>query len=352
MPIGIQPPPPAARPPPPAAATVMPPPPAAARLPRYQPPLQSSASHAATLHQLRQPRSNSAATQVGYNVPQVLGQAQSANNKVVYDMVQVSNANTHAMATSMAASFAESAQTTNACAMQTVHALQVAHAASSGNIIAQLAESTRQALGDLKNVVSQVIRAQHAQPMRHAPVATLPPPLPMPPPNWMMSGGSSGSGGQNPTPVQWIEPAWHGQVGTWAENPTTHKDWPGWQMHQTWTPIMPPPTGHINAAENEQPPWTWEEHRSMETWGTTEDDTWNNVMTSSSGSCAPLDLGQLSAALAACSSDEDEDPATKATSSGAMDGSDQQDWGIRTDSIGTPFLNYRWLYGIFNLCVI
>ena len=106
MPIGIQPPPPAARPPPPAAATVMPPPPAA-RLPRYQPPLQSSASHAATLHQLRQPRSNSAATQVGYNVPQVLGQAQSANNKVVYDMVQISNQNTNAMATSMAASFAD-----------------------------------------------------------------------------------------------------------------------------------------------------------------------------------------------------------------------------------------------------
>ena len=38
----------------------------------------------------------------------------------------------------------------------------------------------------------------------------------------------------------------------------------------------------------------------------------------------------------------------------AVDGSDQstKDWGIITDSIGIHFLNYRWLYGNFNLCVI
>ena len=105
--------------------------------------------------------------------------------------------------------------------------------------------------------------------------------------------------------LQWTLSAWHGQVGMWAENPTTDTDWPGWQVHQTWTPIVAPPT---SAAEMQQPSWTWEEHRSMErTWGTTEDDTWNNGMTSSSGSCAPFDLGQASAALAACSSDEDEE---------------------------------------------
>ena len=148
----------------------------------------------------------------------------------------------------------------------------------------------------MKNVVSSVIQVQHAQPM-HAPTRVG---LPLPP-NLMMSGGSSGSGGQNPTPVQWAQPAWHGQVGTWPENPTTDTDWPGWQVHQTWTPLVAPPT---SAAEMQQPSWTWEEHRGMErTWGTTEDE-----MTSSSGSCALFDLGQASAALAACSSDEDEEP--------------------------------------------
>mgnify|MGYP001041509193 CR=1 FL=1 len=207
-------------------------------------------------------RSNTAATQLGWNPPQAYTQQQSANNKAVYDMVQVSNANTHAMATQMAASFAEVATTTNAQAMQAVHTMQLAHAASSGNLINQLARSTRQAMDQMKNVVSSVIQVQHAQPM-HAPTRVG---LPLPP-NWMMSGGSSGSGGQNPTPVQWTESARQGQVGTWnnswhawAENPQTDTDWPGWQVQQTWTPIMPPTT---SAAEMQQPCWTWENPHSM-----------------------------------------------------------------------------------------
>ena len=153
-------------------------------------------------------RSNTAATQLGWNPPQAYTQQQSANNKVVYDMVQVSNANTHAMATQMAASFAAAATASNAQAMQTVHSMQATHAASSGSLMNQMAESSRQALDQMKNVVSELMRhGMHAQPM-----CTLPPP-PMPPPNWAMSGGSSGSGGQNPTPVQWTQR---------SENPTAN----------------------------------------------------------------------------------------------------------------------------------
>ena len=176
-------------------------------------------------------------------------------------MVQVSNANTHAMATSMAASFAEVATTTNAQAMHAVHTMQLAHAASSGNLINQLAQSTRQAMDQMKNVVSSVIQVQHAQPM-HAPTRVG---LPLPAPNMIMSGGSSGSGGQNPTPVQWTESArqvgtWNNSWHAWAENPQTDTDWPGWQVQQTWTPIMPPTT---SAAEMQQPCWTWENPHSM-----------------------------------------------------------------------------------------
>ena len=144
--------------------------------------------------------------------------------------------------------------------MQTLHAMQATHAAASGNLMNQMAESSRQALDQMKDVVSELMRhGMHAQPM-----CNLPPP-PMPPPNWAMSGGSSGSGGQNPTPVQWT--ARQGQVGTWnqsyhawAENPQTDTDWPGWQVQQTWTPIMPPTT---SAAEMQQPCWTWENPHSM-----------------------------------------------------------------------------------------
>jgi hypothetical protein len=271
--------------------------PAARQMQKIEQPQSSTA--ASPLHQ---PRSNTAAAQVGWNVPQApTFERQHSNNKVMYEMVQSSNANTHAMATQMAASFAAAATASNAQAMQTVHSMQATHAASSGSLMNQMAESSRQALDQMKNVVSEVMhmRMQHAQPM-HAPTLPLPP---MPPPNWMMSGGSSGSGGQNPTPVQWTESGqvgnwaepvqWteSGQVGMWAENPTADTDWPGWQVHQTWTPIVAPPT---SAAEMQQPSWTWEEHRA-------EDE-----ITSSSGSCAHFDLGQASAALAAASSDEEE----------------------------------------------
>tara|TARA_B110000285_G_scaffold227746_1_gene289544 strand:+ start:141 stop:1124 length:984 start_codon:yes stop_codon:yes gene_type:complete len=179
---------------------------------------------------LAQPRSNdSASAQVGSNVPQALTfeRQQSSNDKVMYDMVQSSNANTHAMATQMAASFAAAATASNAQAMQTVHSMQATHAASSGSLMNQMAESSRQALDQMKDVVSELMRhGMHAQPM-----CNLPPP-PMPPPNWAMSGGSSGSGGQNPTPVQWTQ---------WSENPTADTDWPGWQVQQTWTPTVAPP---------------------------------------------------------------------------------------------------------------
>ena len=144
------------------------------------PPRRIGAHATAALQQVGQPRinrvptvasphrSNTAATQLGWNPPQAYTQQHSANNKVVHDMVQVSNANTHAMATAMAASFAEVATTTNAQAMHAVHTMHLAHAASSGNLINQLVQSTRQAMHQMKNVVSSVIQVQHAQPM-HAP---------------------------------------------------------------------------------------------------------------------------------------------------------------------------------------
>ena len=168
----------------------------------------------------------------------------------MYDMVQSSNANTHAMATQMAASFAAAATASNAQAMQTVHSMQATHAASSGSLMNQMAESSRQALDQMKNVVSELMRhGMHAQPM-----CNLPPP-PMPPPNWAMSGGSSGSGGQNPTPVQWTQ---------WSENPTADTDWPGWQVQQTWTPTVAPPpsaatTWTPTVAPQDEHLWTWDD---------------------------------------------------------------------------------------------
>ena len=152
--------------PPPATMTV----PAARQIVKIEQPQSSTA--ASPLHQ---PRSNTAAAQVGWNVPQVYSPQQNANNKVVYDMVQVSNANTHAMATQMAASFATAETVSNGQAMQALHAMQATHAASSGSLMNQMAESSRQALDQMKNVVSEVMRMQHAQPM-----CNLPPP-PMPP---------------------------------------------------------------------------------------------------------------------------------------------------------------------------
>ena len=280
-------------------------------------------------------RSNTAATQLGWNPPQAYTQQQSANNKAVYDMVQVSNQNTHAMATQMAASFAEVATTTNAQAMQAVHTMQLAHAASSGNLINQLARSTRQAMDQMKNVVSSVIQVQHAQPM-HAPTRVG---LPLPAPNMIMSGGSSGSGGQNPTPVQWT--ARQGQVGTWnqsyhawAENPQTDADWPGWHVHSTWTPIVPPTT---SAAENHD--WTWEHPHSMgRIWGTTEDECPQPPV-------GPFDLGQASAALAACSSDEDEEPIYI-----PEEGNDQSNqWGHGWQRQGLGHQNRLYRHTLFKL---
>ena len=79
----------------------------------------------------------------------------------MWDMVQSSNANTHAMATPMSASFAAAATESNGQAMQTLHAMQATHAAASGNLMNQMAESSRQALDQMKNVVSEVMRMQH-----------------------------------------------------------------------------------------------------------------------------------------------------------------------------------------------
>jgi|SouAtlMetagenome_1021521.scaffolds.fasta_scaffold153196_1 hypothetical protein len=45
--------------------------------------------------------------------------------------------------------------------MQTLHAMQATHAAASGNLMNQMAESSRQALDQMKNVVSEVMRMQH-----------------------------------------------------------------------------------------------------------------------------------------------------------------------------------------------
>ena len=168
--------------------------------------------------------------QVSNDVPRqalTFERQQSSNNKVMYDVVQSSNANTHAMATQLAETFAAAATASNAEAMQAVHSMQATHASSSGSLMNQMAESSRQAMDQMKDVVSELLRhGMHAQPM-----CNLPPP-PMPPPNWAMSGGSSGSGGQNPTPVQWTQ---------WSENPTADTDWPGWQVQQTWTPTVAPP---------------------------------------------------------------------------------------------------------------
>jgi hypothetical protein len=236
---------------------------------------------------LAQPRSNdSAAAQVGSNVPQALTfeRQQSSNAKVMHDLIQSSNANTHAMATQMSASFAAAATASNAQAMQAMHSMHATHAASSGSLMNQMAETSRQALDQMKDVVSELMRhGMHAQPM-----CNLPPP-PMPPPNWAMSGGSSGSGGQNPTPVQWTQ---------WSENPTADTDWPGWQVQKTWTPtVAPPPSAATTWTPTVAPQ---DEHL----W--TCDDGDDGEISSSSGTPSWFPVGVASCLSAAVAAEEEE----------------------------------------------
>jgi hypothetical protein len=223
--------------------------------------------------------------QVSNDVPRqalTFERQQSSNNKVMYDVVRSSNANTHAMATQLAETFAAAATASNAEAMQAVHSMQATHAASSGSLMNQMAESSRQAMDQMKDVVSELLR-QHAQPM-----CNLPPP-PMPPPNWAMSGGSSGSGGQNPTPVQWTQ---------WSENPTADTDWPGWQVQQTWTPtVAPPPSAATTWTPTVAPQ---DEHL----W--TCDDGDDGEISSSSGTPSWFPVGVASCLSAAVAAEEEE----------------------------------------------
>jgi len=226
--------------------------------------------------------------QVSNDVPRqalTFERQQSSNNKVMYDVVQSSNANTHAMATQLAESFAAAATASNAEAMQAVHSMQATHAASSGSLMNQMAESSRQAMDQMKDVVSELLRhGMHAQPM-----CNLPPP-PMPPPNWAMSGGSSGSGGQNPTPVQWTQ---------WSENPTADTDWPGWQVQQTWTPMVAPPP---SAATTWTP--TVAPRQDEHLW--TCDDGDDGEISSSSGTPSWFPAGTSLAAVAAEEEENDQ----------------------------------------------
>ena len=226
--------------------------------------------------------------QVSNDVPRqalTFERQQSSNNKVMYDVVQSSNANTHAMATQLAETFAAAATASNAEAMQAVHSMQATHAASSGSLMNQMAESSRQAMDQMKDVVSELMRhGMHAQPM-----CNLPPP-PMPPPNWAMSGGSSGSGGQNPTPVQWTQ---------WSENPTADTDWPGWQVQQTWTPMVAPPP---SAATTWTP--TVAPRQDEHLW--TCDDGDDGEISSSSGTPSWFPAGTSLAAVAAEEEENDQ----------------------------------------------
>ena len=226
--------------------------------------------------------------QVSNDVPRqalTFERQQSSNNKVMYDVVQSSNANTHAMATQLAETFAAAATASNAEAMQAVHSMQATHAASSGSLMNQMAESSRQAMDQMKDVVSELMRhGMHAQPM-----CNLPPP-PMPPPNWAMSGGSSGSGGQNPTPVQWTQ---------WSENPTADTDWPGWQVQQTWTPMVAPPP---SAATTWTP--TVAPRQDEHLW--TCDDGDDGEISSSSGTPSWFPVGVASCLSAAVAAEEEE----------------------------------------------
>ena len=85
----------------------------------------------------------------------------------------------------------------------------------------------------LRSVMSDII---HMVKPPAPPVQPIPPATP--PPNWMLSGGSSGSGGENPTALQWTNPEW--AHPDWAEPPTASAEYPGWASQRTWTAAPAP----------------------------------------------------------------------------------------------------------------
>ena len=88
----------------------------------------------------------------------------------------------------------------------------------------------------LRSVMSDIIHMVRppAPPVQPIPLPSMNPVRPAaPPPNWMLSGGSSGSGGENPTGYQWAHP-------DWSEHPTASTEYPGWESHRTWTAVTAP----------------------------------------------------------------------------------------------------------------
>ena len=166
-------------------------------------------------------------------------------HKVIYDIVEGLGSQSQAMVNQLTNTFATAQTTTQSQVMQCIQSLHTSQSAQNERQMNQMAECQASQMEILRSVMSDII---HMVKPAAPPVQPIPPATP--PPNWMLSGGSSGSGGENPTALQWTNPEW--AHPDWAEPPTASAQWPGWASQRTWTAahapsavgcIVRPPTG-------------------------------------------------------------------------------------------------------------
>ena len=132
--------------------------------------------------------------------------------------------------------FATAQTTTQSQVMQTIQSLQTAQSEQNARHIAQMAEANNNQMEIMRSVMSDIIHMVRPPPVQPIPLPMHPIQPTAPPPNWMLSGGSSGSGGENPTGYQWTET----DQPDWSEHPTASTEYPGWESHRTWTAVTAP----------------------------------------------------------------------------------------------------------------
>ena len=154
-------------------------------------------------------------------------------HKVIYDIVEGLGSQSQAMVSQLTNTFATAQTTTQSQVMQCIQSLHTSQSAQNERQMNQMAECQASQMEILRSVMLDVI---HMVKPAAPPVQPIPPATP--PPNWMLSGGSSGSGGENPTGYQGTNPEW--AHPDWSEPPTASAEYPGWASQRTWTAAPAP----------------------------------------------------------------------------------------------------------------
>ena len=164
----------------------------------------------------------------------------TTQHKAIYDIVEGLGSQSQAMVGHMTNTFATAATATQSTVMQTIQALQTSQTEQNAAQMTQMAEANANQMEILRSVMSDIIHMVRppAPPVQPIPLPMHPIQPAAPPPNWMLTGGSSGSGGENPTGYQWAHPEW--AHPDWSEHPTASTEYPGWESHRTWTAAPAP----------------------------------------------------------------------------------------------------------------